>query len=65
VVTAEVTTGDERTRLFRQQADLMPGFDEYTKLTTREIPVVVLTPVSWRCRRGFSFILILPLQCPS
>jgi hypothetical protein len=46
VVTAEVTTGDERTRLFRQQADLMPGFDEYTKLTTREIPVVVLTPVS-------------------
>ncbi len=39
---AEVTTGEERTRLFNQQAELMPGFADYQRNTTREIPVVVL-----------------------
>jgi deazaflavin-dependent oxidoreductase (nitroreductase family) len=39
---ARVAEGDERDRLFRAQADLMPNFDEYQKGTTRTIPVVVL-----------------------
>ena len=39
---ARVTEGEERARLFRAQADLMPNFDDYAKATTREIPVVVL-----------------------
>jgi deazaflavin-dependent oxidoreductase (nitroreductase family) len=41
-VRARVTEGEERDRLFRKQADLMPGFDEYQRNTTRRIPVVVL-----------------------
>jgi deazaflavin-dependent oxidoreductase (nitroreductase family) len=41
--TASVVTGEERDRLFRAQAELMPNFDEYAQATTREIPVVVLT----------------------
>lgn len=43
-VRARVAEGDERARLFRAQADLMPNFDEYAKSTTRELPVVVLDP---------------------
>jgi deazaflavin-dependent oxidoreductase (nitroreductase family) len=39
---ARVTEGDERDRLYRAQADLMPNFDEYAKNTTRTIPVVAL-----------------------
>ena len=39
---ARVASGDERARLYRAQADLMPNFDEYAQSTTREIPVVVL-----------------------
>jgi deazaflavin-dependent oxidoreductase (nitroreductase family) len=39
---ARVAEGDERDRLYRAQADLMPNFDEYAKNTTRTIPVVVL-----------------------
>jgi deazaflavin-dependent oxidoreductase (nitroreductase family) len=39
---ARVAEGDERDRLFRAQADLMPNFDEYQKSTERTIPVVVL-----------------------
>jgi deazaflavin-dependent oxidoreductase (nitroreductase family) len=42
---ARVATGEERARLFRAQADLMPNFDEYQRKTTREIPVVVLERV--------------------
>ena len=38
---ARVVTGDERERLFRQQAAQMPMFDEYRKRTTRQIPVIV------------------------
>lgn len=39
---ARTAEGDERDRLYRAQADLMPNFDEYAKATTRTIPVVVL-----------------------
>jgi deazaflavin-dependent oxidoreductase (nitroreductase family) len=42
---ARVTEGNERARLFRAQADLMPNFDDYAKATSREIPVVVLERV--------------------
>jgi deazaflavin-dependent oxidoreductase (nitroreductase family) len=45
-VEAEIAEGDERARLYAAQAALMPNFDEYTKLTTRQIPVVILTPVA-------------------
>ncbi len=34
----------ERTRLYDQMAAVMPGFAEYQCHTTRQIPVVVLTP---------------------
>ncbi len=43
---AVVAEGAERDRLYRQQADLMPNFTEYAGKTTREIPVVVLEPIS-------------------
>lgn len=43
---AEVAIGDERQRLFDQQAAIMPGFAEYQRNTTREIPVVVLHRLS-------------------
>lgn len=43
-VRARVAEGDERARLFRAQADLMPNFNDYAKATSREIPVVVLEP---------------------
>jgi deazaflavin-dependent oxidoreductase (nitroreductase family) len=41
---ARATTAEEpeRTRLYDQQAALMPGFAEYQQKTTRQIPVVVL-----------------------
>jgi deazaflavin-dependent oxidoreductase (nitroreductase family) len=39
---ARVAAGEERDRLFRAQADLMPNFDEYASKTTRTIPVVVI-----------------------
>jgi deazaflavin-dependent oxidoreductase (nitroreductase family) len=42
---AVITSGDERARLYRAQADLMPNFDEYAAKTDREIPVVILERV--------------------
>jgi deazaflavin-dependent oxidoreductase (nitroreductase family) len=39
---AIVTAGAERDRLFKQQADLLPIFNEYQQKTTRRIPVIVL-----------------------
>ena len=44
IADAKITAGDERDRLYRAQADLMPNFDEYQHKTTRVIPVVALTP---------------------
>jgi len=37
---------EERDRLYRAQAAMMPNFDEYQRNTTRRIPVVVLERVS-------------------
>jgi deazaflavin-dependent oxidoreductase (nitroreductase family) len=39
---ATVATGAERERLFKQQADLLPIFNDYQNKTTRRIPVFVL-----------------------
>ena len=38
---ATVITGAERDRLFKQQADLLPIFNDYQEKTTRRIPVFV------------------------
>jgi deazaflavin-dependent oxidoreductase (nitroreductase family) len=45
-VEAVVTDGDERQRLFDKQKQLMPQFADYERKTTRQIPVVALTPKS-------------------
>jgi deazaflavin-dependent oxidoreductase (nitroreductase family) len=42
-VRASVAEGAERERLFAQMAARMPGFAQYQRNTTRQIPVVVLT----------------------
>ncbi len=39
---AKVVTGEERQRLYDNQARQMPVFTDYQKKTTRQIPVVVL-----------------------
>jgi deazaflavin-dependent oxidoreductase (nitroreductase family) len=41
-VNAVVTSGEERERLFRRQAERYPQFADYAQKTTREIPVVAL-----------------------
>ncbi len=41
-VRAHVTKGEERERLFRNQAQQMSVFNDYQKKTTRQIPVLVL-----------------------
>ena len=43
---AVVTSGEERQRLFDQQAAKMPVFNDYQKKTQRQIPVVVLNRMS-------------------
>ena len=43
---ARITSGEERERLFKVQADKMGIFYDYQKKTTRQIPVVVLERVS-------------------
>ncbi len=40
---ASVAQGEERDRLYAQQAAIMPGFAEYQEKTDRVIPVVILT----------------------
>jgi deazaflavin-dependent oxidoreductase (nitroreductase family) len=42
---ARVAEGAERERLYAAQAKIMPGFAEYQRKTTRQIPVVVLERV--------------------
>jgi deazaflavin-dependent oxidoreductase (nitroreductase family) len=44
-VLATVAEEPERTRLYNKMVEIMPGFDGYRRRTTREIPVIVLTPV--------------------
>lgn len=41
---AAVPAEPERTRLFDQMAQVMPGFAEYQRNTARQIPVVTLRP---------------------
>ena len=43
-VTARVAEGDERERIWSKQKEIMPGFADYEQKTTRQIPVVILTP---------------------
>jgi deazaflavin-dependent oxidoreductase (nitroreductase family) len=43
---AVVTEGDERQRLFDNQAALMPGFADYQRNTTRILPVIALERVA-------------------
>jgi deazaflavin-dependent oxidoreductase (nitroreductase family) len=45
-VVASEASGEERERLFRSQVERSPQFGEYEQKTTRQIPVIVLTPVS-------------------
>jgi deazaflavin-dependent oxidoreductase (nitroreductase family) len=44
-VRAALTAGEERQRLFDQQAAQMPIFAEYRQKTSRQIPVLVLTRI--------------------
>ncbi len=39
---AHVMDGDEYERLYKQHADINPGFHDYRRKTSRKIPVVVL-----------------------
>ena len=43
-VTARVAEGDERERIWSKQKADYPGFAEYEEKTSRQIPVVVLSP---------------------
>jgi deazaflavin-dependent oxidoreductase (nitroreductase family) len=43
-VVASEAAGEERERLYRTQAELLPQFADYEAKTTRVIPVIVLTP---------------------
>jgi deazaflavin-dependent oxidoreductase (nitroreductase family) len=45
-VQARVVTGEERERIWSHQKEAFPNFAEYERLTTREIPVVLLERVS-------------------
>jgi deazaflavin-dependent oxidoreductase (nitroreductase family) len=42
---AVVTEGEERQRLYDAQAALMPGFADYQRNTSRQIPVIALEPI--------------------
>ena len=43
-VRAEIAEEPEQTRLYNKMVEMMPGFDDYRRKTTRVIPVFVLTP---------------------
>lgn len=43
---ARVVTGEERARIWEQQKAAQPQFAEYETKTDREIPIIVLEPVS-------------------
>jgi len=42
---ATIVKEPERTRLYDKMVEMMPGFDEYRRKTTRVIPVIMLTRV--------------------
>ncbi|MBL1077859.1 nitroreductase family deazaflavin-dependent oxidoreductase [Nocardia sp. 2] len=41
---AREVTGDEKALWWKRATEVWPAYDDYTKKTTREIPVFVLTP---------------------
>ena len=43
---ARTATPEEKPEMWRQMAEVWPAYDDYQKKTSREIPVVVLEPVS-------------------
>jgi deazaflavin-dependent oxidoreductase (nitroreductase family) len=43
-VHATVAEEPERTRLYNKMVEMMPGFDDYRRKTTRKIPVIALMP---------------------
>ena len=43
-VKARPAQGEERERIWTTQKQIMPGFAQYEKQTSREIPVIVLEP---------------------
>lgn len=43
-VRARVAEGDERERIWTKQKKQMPGFADYERNTTRQIPVIILEP---------------------
>ncbi|HSR20364.1 MAG TPA: nitroreductase family deazaflavin-dependent oxidoreductase [Anaerolineales bacterium] len=43
---AEVAAEPERSRLYAKMVEMMPGFAEYQRKTTRRIPVIILTRLS-------------------
>ncbi len=45
-VQADTAPADERARLWTLMTGMYPGYDEYQAKTSREIPVVTLTPVA-------------------
>ena len=45
-VTARVAEGEERDALWTTQKERYPGFAEYERKTTREIPVIILEPAN-------------------
>jgi len=50
---ARVASGDERERIWATQKADMPGFADYEKRTTRQIPVVLLEPArAWALDGG-------------
>jgi len=44
--TARTASSEERPRLWEKMAEIWPDYNEYTRKTDRELPVVVLTPHS-------------------
>jgi deazaflavin-dependent oxidoreductase (nitroreductase family) len=44
-VDASVAKEPDQTRLYNKMIEMLPSFDDYRHKTTREIPVIVLTPV--------------------
>lgn len=44
-VHATVAEEPERSRLYDKMVEMMPGFDDYRRKTTRKIPVIVLMPM--------------------
>ena len=45
-VRASSTVEPERSQLYAKMVEMMPGFAEYERKTTRRIPVVILEPLA-------------------